>query len=154
MPSAATLRLTVVLLVLLQPLLSIADAKQQIEARFHKKLFFIRGFYLDDQLIYDAQGDVQGQPKPGPWSLAAVQIDKVEVRSNEFQLQGRHATAIYDSKQKKFRYLILGGTKVDIIVRTPTDTLSDSAVDSLANRIFLVQLAPQDVPEEWRSFLV
>jgi TonB family protein len=154
MPNAVLLRLAVAFFFLLQPLISTADAKQQIESRFHKKLFFIRGFYLDDQLIYDAQGNVQGQPKAGPWSLAAVKIDKVNVRSDEFRLQGRRATAVYDSKQKKFKYLILDGTKVNIIVRTPPDALSDSAVDSFANQIFLVQLTPQDVPEAWRSFFM
>lgn len=148
------LRLIVIFSFLFCPLISNADAKQEIESRFHKKLFFMRGFYLDDQLAYDAQGNVQGQPTAGPWSLAAVQIDKVDVRNDEFRLLGRHAVAVYDSKQKKFKYLILGGTKVEIVVRVPKDALSDSTVASLSDRIFLVQLSPQDVPEAWRGFFM
>lgn len=147
-------RAATALLFFLHAFLAHADAKQQIESHFHKKLFFIRGFYMDDQLVYDSQGNVQGQPTAGPWSLAAVRIDKVDVRSDEFRLQGRHATAVYDSKQKNFRYLILGGTKVNIVVHTPTDTLSDSALDSSANRMFLTKVGPQDVPEAWRSFFL
>ena len=152
MRNTMLLQLTIAVALLFQPLVTNADTKQQIESRFHKKLFFIRHFYCDDQLIYDFWGNVEGQPQTGPWSLALVQIDKVEVRSDEFRLQGHRAAAVYDSKEKKFKYLILGGTQVKIVVRTPTDTLSDVALDSLVDRMFLARLTPQDLPEAWRSF--
>ena len=44
------------------------------DTHFQKKLFYIRNFYRDDQLVYDAQGNIEGQPQTGPWSLALVEI--------------------------------------------------------------------------------
>ena len=155
MRNASLLRITVALAFLLQPLIASADAKQQIESHFHKKLFYIRGFYRDDQLVYDDHGNVQGQPQTGPWSLALVQIDKVEVRSDEFRLQGRRGAAIYDAKQKKFEYITPGSAgKIKMIVRAPIGALSDSALDALSERMFIAQLTQQDLPEAWRDFFM
>ena len=151
----ALLRIAATFAFLLQPLVANADAKQQIEAHFQKKLFYIRNFYRDDQLVYDAQGNVEGQPQSGPWSLALVQIEKVEVRNDEFRLQGRRAAAIYDAKQKKFRQVIPnGGGKIKIVVRTPPDTLSDSELNAISDRLFLTKLTGQDLPETWRNFFM
>jgi len=149
----ALLRIATILAFLLQSLAANADAKQQIEAHFQKKLFYIRNFYRDDQLVYDAQGNVEGQPQTGPWSLALVQIQKVEVRSGEFRLQGRRLAAVYDAKQMKFQPVAPSGAeKVKIVIRTPADTLSDSALDALTDRIFLTRLTEEDIPETWRDF--
>src|SRR5207253_2469628 len=54
-----------------------AVSKQDLESRFQKKVFFIRGFYVEDHLVYDAQGNVEGNPATGPWSIAAVRVERV-----------------------------------------------------------------------------
>ena len=51
MRNVLLLHLTAALALLLYPLATQADTRQQIESRFQKKLFFIRGFYRDNQLV-------------------------------------------------------------------------------------------------------
>ena len=40
------------------------------------KGLFLRGFYMNNDLRYDAAGRVQGSPKVGDWTVAAVNVLK------------------------------------------------------------------------------
>jgi hypothetical protein len=44
------------------------------------KALFLRGSYLSNNLSYDAAGRVQGAPKVGDWTIAAVNVLKAERR--------------------------------------------------------------------------
>src|SRR5260370_38742328 len=53
------------------------------------KALFLRGFYLSNELTFDADGRVQGTPKVGDWTVAAVNVLKVERRgAGEIELDG------------------------------------------------------------------
>ena len=130
-----------------------ADAKHQIESHFQNKVFGIRGFYRDNQLVYDAQGNVKGDPHAGPWTLGLIHIERVKERSNEFRLEGKRVVSIYDRKQNRFVNTVPAKAEdVEITVKLPADQVSDSALDALTRRIFQERVTDKDVPEYWRNF--
>lgn len=129
------------------------SAKQLLEAQFQNKVFFIRGFYRDDKLVYDAQGNVQGTPKVGPWTLAPVHIDKVDVRGAEFVLEGKRAAEYYDPEKRQFITTVPRNAEdVKIKVKAAADSLSDAALEALSDRIFEAAVHDDEVPEWWRDF--
>lgn len=139
---------------MLLPLTALGDAKQQIESHFQQKLFFIRGFYRNNHLSYDDQGNVKGEPKTGPWSLALLRVEQVSVDSDKFILEGTRAAAVYNSANKKFNDTIPAQPeRIEITVEYPTEALTDSALDALTNKIFLTRLTPEDAPDWWHDFL-
>ena len=132
-----------------------AVSTQDLAARFQKQVFFIRGFYVSDHLVYDAQGNVQGNPATGPWSIAAVHVERVKVNKDNFILEGKRAVSVRDQKQNKF---VAGvppkAERVDIKVEMSADALSPSALDALVQRMFLTRITVQDVPEWWQDFFL
>jgi TonB family protein len=130
-----------------------AVSKQDLESRFQKKVFFIRGFYIEDHLVYDAQGNVEGNPATGPWSIAAVRVERVRIEKDKFVLEGKRAVSVHDPKQNKFVEVVPRKAEhVDIRVEAPADTLSVFALDGLVQRMFLSRITAQDVPEWWQDF--
>ena len=55
------------------------DAALVTAQRLVGKALFLRGFYAANELRYEAQGRVLGSPKVGDWTLAGVNVSKVEV---------------------------------------------------------------------------
>ena len=45
------------------------------------KALFLRCFCADNNLAFDAQGHIAGTPKTTDWTLAAVNVQKVERKS-------------------------------------------------------------------------
>ena len=63
----------------------------------------LRGFYGGAELKYDAQGRVQGQPKPVDWTLAGVSIEKVmRTGAAEIELDGVRVAIRYNPEQHTF----------------------------------------------------
>ncbi len=135
------------------PAFSTGDAQHLLEARFQKKVFFIRGFYRDSKLVYDAQGNVQGTPSAGPWTLALFRVDSCDARPGEFVLEGKRAVEVYDRGQTKFvTKLPPKAEDLQITVEMPADAVTDAALDVLAGRIFESGVSPDQLPEWWRPF--
>ena len=66
-----------------------SNLKAEIQHRWKGKTFFIKGWYDENNLIYDASGSVLGNPKPGPWTAGGVQIHSVKVqKDNQGDEQG------------------------------------------------------------------
>jgi TonB family protein len=130
-----------------------AVSKQDLESRFQNKVFFIRGSYVEDHLVYDAQGNVEGNPATGPWSIAAVRVERVRIDKDKFVLEGKRAVSVRDPKQNKFVEVVPRKAEhVDIRVEAPADGLSFSVLDGLVQRMFLLRITAQDVPEWWQDF--
>jgi len=124
-----------------------AVSTKDLESRFGNRVFFIRGFYIPDKLVYDAQGNVEGSPATGPWSIAAVHVERVKIHKDNFVLEGKRAVSVHDPTQNKFvEEVPQKAERVEITVKTPADTLSDSALDGLIQRMFLPRITAQDVP--------
>ena len=52
------------------------------------KPLFLRGGYLDESLNFSMHGDLQGKSLPAPFTLCAVQIDKVHLEKRKVELVG------------------------------------------------------------------
>lgn len=52
------------------------------------KPLFLRGGYLGDSLSFSLHGELAGRPIPAPFTLCAVQIDKVHVSKRKVELVG------------------------------------------------------------------
>jgi outer membrane biosynthesis protein TonB len=52
------------------------------------KPLFLRGGYLDDSLSFGLNGELQGKSMPAPFTLCAVQIDKVHLSKRKVELVG------------------------------------------------------------------
>lgn len=132
-----------------------AVSTQELESLFVKKVFFIRGFYVADHLVYDAQGTVEGNPATGPWSIAAIYVERVKANKDSFVLEGRRAVSVRDSKQNKFVERVPAKAEpVEIKVQAPADALSAASLDVPAQQMFLTRITAQDVPEWWQDFFL
>jgi TonB family protein len=83
------------------------------------KALFLRGFYLTNDLKYDAAGRVQGAPKKGEWTLAAVNVLKVQPQPGEIELDGVRVAIRYNADQHQFERHPLNDEKVRIVVACP-----------------------------------
>jgi len=71
-----------------------SDAEVVAASRLVGKGLFLRGFYLTNDLTYDSAGRVQGSPKVGDWTVAAVNVLKAQRRGpDEIELEGVRAPA-------------------------------------------------------------
>ena len=128
------------------------DAQRLLDQKFGGHVFFIRGFYSDDDLTYDSEGNVIGKPRSGPWSLAMFKIEKIELSANGFLLEGKRGASVYDEKSKQFKSFLAKKEPLKITVLTDPATLSEPGLARLAQKILAPTIAASDVPECWRDF--
>src|SRR6266849_4647637 len=82
------------------------------------KALFLRGFYLSNELTYDADGRVQGTPKVGDWTVAAVNVLKVERRgAGEIELDGVRVAIRYNTDSHEFQRHALNDEKMRLHVK-------------------------------------
>jgi hypothetical protein len=79
------------------PLLSAAESNTAETAAqsLKGKLVFLRGMYVENDLAFDAQGNVTGRATPGPFSVSAIRIDKVHLDGTTMQLIGHRGGLIF-----------------------------------------------------------
>lgn len=132
-----------------------AQGKKLVEQEFKNKNLFLRGFYSDDKLRYDAQGNVEGNPKAGSWELALIHIDDVDVRSHELHLRGRRFACMYGPADRKFINIApVKRETIDVIVEVSADNLSPAELNTIADKIFLSTMTYKTVPDYWRDFFL
>ncbi len=73
------------------------DKEMEVAGTLLGKALFLRGFYLTNDLNYDSAGRVQGTPKVGDWTVAAVNVLKVERKAGEIELDGVRAAIRYNT---------------------------------------------------------
>jgi TonB family protein len=128
------------------------DPQHLLDQKFGGHVFFIRGFYSDDDLTYDSEGNVIGKPRSGPWSLAMFKIEKIDLRANGFLLEGRRGASVYDEKAKQFKSFLAHKEPLKITILTDPATLSEPGLARLAQQVFAPTIRAPDVPEFWRDF--
>lgn len=141
-------------LLLLFPQLSAANSKHRdLESRFDKKIVYVRGFYKENDLIFDSRGSVTGQATPGPWTLGLVKVKKIKVGKGELRFDGLRGFSVFDDESGKFEDTFYKKPqKVHIKITADAASLSSSALDELVNRVLATKLTPADVPGYWRDF--
>jgi TonB family protein len=95
-----------------------ADAEIVAASLLVGKGLFLRGFYLNNDLTYDAAGRVQGSPKVGDWTVAALNVVKAERRGiDEIELDGVRAAVRYNTDTHEFQRHPLNDEKMRVTVK-------------------------------------
>jgi TonB family protein len=117
------------------------------------KALFLRGFYLNNELTYDADGRVQGTPKVGDWTLAAVNVLKVERRGvGEIELNGVRVAIRYNTDSHEFQRHALNDEKMRLLVK---DTGKAKQLETAFAAMFSVGIDPglqRAMPDYWRHY--
>lgn len=132
-----------------------ANAKHELEAKFGKKLVFIRGFYTEDHLAFDDQGHLIGQATPGSWTLSLLKIKKIKVDKGELRFEGLRGFTSFNDKTGQFEDdFYKNPDKVRITIAADPESLSVTDLDELVSRVLAIKLTAADVPEYWRDFFL
>jgi TonB family protein len=117
------------------------------------KALFLRGFYLGNALNYDAAGRVQGSPKVGDWTLAAVNVLKAERRGpEEIELDGVRVAIRYNPDTHEFQRHPLNDEKMRLAVKDPGDV---KGLEAAFAAMFSVGIDPglqRAMPDYWRHY--
>lgn len=115
------------------------------------KALFLRGFYKANDLRFDAAGRVVGAPKTGEWTLAAVNVLKVQQRPGEIELDGVRAAIRYNAEQHVFERHALNDDKMKIVVAETDAKGFEAAVEAM----FAVGIdlpLQRSMPEYWQHY--
>jgi TonB family protein len=128
------------------------DASLLVAEALVGKALFLRGFYLANDLSFDAKGRVQGTPKVGDWTLAAMNVMKVERRGPEtMELDGVRAAIRYNVEQHVFERHPLNDEKMKVLVGDAGAKAFEAAVAA----VFAVGIDPglqRAMPDYWRHY--
>jgi TonB family protein len=117
------------------------------------KGLFLRGFYLNNDMTYDVAGRVQGTPKVGDWTMAAVNVLKVERRGiGEIELDGVRAAIRYEPNDHTFQRHALNDEKMRLVVKDSGDVKQIEAAFAV---MFAVGIDPglqRAMPDYWRHY--
>jgi TonB family protein len=128
---------------------AVLDAAQLMIGR----ALFLRGFYLVNNLSYDAAGHVTGAPKTGEWTLAVMDVKKVERRGpKEIELDGVRADIRYNADNHQFERHAQNDAALKIIV---ADAGSATEMTMALDAIFSQGIDPrlqQATPSFWQHY--
>lgn len=91
--------------------------EDQIRSQLTNKLLYLRGFYLDDNLKFNENGQIVGTPQKGSFTLCAVEIKKVHLTKHSLELEGDRyglhffGALPYEDDSKPFDRVRLTGKK-------------------------------------------
>jgi TonB family protein len=129
------------------------DKTMEIAGTLVGKALFLRGFYLANDLNYDAAGRVAGSPKTGDWTLAAVNVLKVERKGpGEIELDGVRVAIRYNTDAHEFQRHALNDEKMRLMVKDSGDT---KQLEAAFAAIFSVGIDPglqRAMPDYWRHY--
>jgi len=132
---------------------SAKDSEMTAASLLGGRALFLRGFYLDNALTYDATGQVRGAPKVGDWTLSAVNVLKVERRgTGEIELDGVRAAVRYNTDNHEFERHVLKDEKILVVIADPGDA---TRLEAVLAEIFSVGIDPEmqrGMPDYWRHY--
>jgi TonB family protein len=142
------------------------DAEVNAASLLVGKGLFLRGFYLNNDLTYDAAGRVQGSPKVGDWTVAAVNVLKAERRgADEIELDGVRVAIRYNADAHEFQRHALNDEKMRLVVKglakepagkEPAKGLGNAKqLEAAFAAMFSVGIDPalqRSMPDYWRHY--
>jgi len=122
--------------------------------RLVSKALFLRGFYLSNTLDYDATGRLQGTtPKVGDWTLAAVNVMKVERRgTDEIELDGVRVAIRYNADAHEFQRHPLNDEKMRLMVKDAGDVKQLEAAFAAMFAVGIDPVLQRAMPDYWRHY--
>lgn len=117
------------------------------------KSLFLRNFYSNNELRYDTAGKVQGTPGVTDWTLAAVDVQKVERKGPAgLELDGVRVAIRYNPDAHEFQRHPQKDTVVRILVADPKNA---KAMEATLEAIFSYGIDPalqRSMPDYWRHY--
>jgi TonB family protein len=117
------------------------------------RALFLRGLYLTNDLEFDAAGRVSGAPKTGDWTLAGVNVLKVERRgAKTIELDGMRVAIRYNTDNHQFERHPLNDEKMKILVGDPAGL---SGWNAAVDKIFAQGIDPglqRAMPPFWQHY--
>lgn len=99
------LSLSVLLVVALLPAFATgSEIESHLRADYVGKFFIIRCLCSGDDLVYDMAGHVaKGDQTPESWTVAGLEITKLDLHENTLEIRGQRVGLLYDPVTKKFQ---------------------------------------------------
>jgi TonB family protein len=121
------------------------------------KALFLRNFYADNSLTYNAGGQLEGDSKPIDWTLAAVNILKAtRPTPDEIELEGVRAAIRYNPDAHEFQRHALNDQKIKLLVQLdPNPAAQLTQLRSAFAAIFSIGIDPalqRSMPPLWRHY--
>jgi TonB family protein len=122
------------------------------------RALFLRCLCAEDNLSFDAQGHVQGQAKKTDWTLAAVNVQKVERHAGkdgapgEIELDGVRVAIRYAPDRNEFDRHPQNTVKIKILIPDHGDR---KAFEKTLHDVFAVgidQSLQRSMPEYWQHY--
>lgn len=129
------------------------DASLQAAETLVGKALFLRGFYLSNELTYDASGRVQGAPKVGDWTVAAVNVLKVERQgTGEIELDGVRVAIRYNGDNHEFQRHPFNDEKMRLIVADAGDVKKLEAAFAAMFSVGIDLGLQRAMPDYWQHY--
>ncbi|NYF79261.1 TonB family protein [Granulicella arctica] len=130
-----------------------ADAEMDGAEALIGRALFLRGFYSENDLSYDASGKVQGTPKTGDWTLAGMDVLQVQRRGAQvIELDGVRVAIRYNPDSHQFERHAQNDEKMKVRV---ADAGSAAGFEAALEVIFAQGIDPElqhAMPAMWQHY--
>jgi TonB family protein len=130
------------------------DLEQALRAELKGKVFFLRGFPIEDDLNFDSNFHPQKTFRAGSWAVAIIDMQTVRIKHDRVEIAGNRVVVGRDEKTQELRQYKLSKS-IHINVDVPSALSTAEAVKQLIDAVFvadskeLVTL----VPQHWVPYL-
>ena len=129
------------------------DAEADEAAQMVGRALFLRCFCAEDNLSFDAQGHVAGQAKTTDWTLAAVNVQKVERKGpGEIELDGVKVAIRFATDRREFDRHPQNDDKMRIVI---ADTGDAAAFERALKSVFATGIdreLQRAMPQYWQHY--
>ncbi|PYX66429.1 MAG: hypothetical protein DMG78_28950 [Acidobacteria bacterium] len=136
------------------------DLEQNLRDKYQGKIFVLRGFYSDYQLIYDSAGRPNSGASPGDWTVDGfVQVDHIQLSGQSLKIKTRRLMVIsadgfqFHGREKRKKHKSPKKEEVlDIEAKPEVGSFTEDGVNVLLSKIFLTSQDnfSEQVPEFWK----
>jgi TonB family protein len=120
------------------------------------RALILRRFYMANVLGYDAAGKVEGSPRTGDWTLAAMNVLKAQrLGSGAIELDGVRVAIRYNPDAHEFQRHPLNDEKMKLVVKEPEADPKATQLRAAFAAIFSVGIDPalqRSMPPFWQHY--
>jgi TonB family protein len=145
-------------IILLNPLTCLAqtDSKQlqtSLQSELLGKTFALRGFPVDDKIQLDSRLQPLQSIHPGSWTVANVEVEKIEVRNDLIRLVGARVGYAYDKKSESFQS-IKQRSKIEVEIAGQPAGTPEEISKAIRSGLFLATQSEinESLPKIWKDF--
>jgi hypothetical protein len=133
--------------------------RKSMEARLRAEMVgrvaVLRNFYKDDDLAFDAEGNLIGNGKTGSWTYyARVEVYSLSLNQDALIIKGDRNVLQWELSAREFRNYTLDDHPVRIAIRVTPDS-TEGSLESAIGRVFVTRDAPLSdfVPDYWKEIV-